>query len=179
MITIRDYMEAIDYRITEGSEYLWTSFGSNAYRLESWDGRHDDGISVGMVFDTQTQTVYQMEAHDYSNRRSYRWTHPDHVSTYQAEVNQRLAEHVQDVAYDDVKYIDLDVAQDMISKARAIVRHENYDHRISVSIDLEDHELFSLMKLAHDRDLTLNQLVEEILWAQIQKEQSQVDSNSK
>lgn len=179
MITIRDFMEVIDYRITEGSEYLWTSFGSNAYQLDSWDGRHDDGTSVGIVFDTQTQTVYQMEAHDYSNRRSYRWTHPDHVSTYRAECVQHLAEDVRDMAYDDVKYIDLEVSQDMINKARAIVRHENYDHRVSVPIDLEDHELFKLMTLAHERDLTLNQLVEEILWTVIRKEQSQVDSDSK
>jgi hypothetical protein len=37
------------------------------------------------------------------------------------------------------------------------------DNRATVEVDLEDHEWYELMKIAHERDITLNQLVEQIL----------------
>ena len=35
--------------------------------------------------------------------------------------------------------------------------------RVNVDIDLNDEELFTLMKMAHERDITLNQLVNNVL----------------
>jgi predicted DNA-binding ribbon-helix-helix protein len=32
-----------------------------------------------------------------------------------------------------------------------------------VEVDLDDHEWYQLMRMAHERDITLNQLVEQIL----------------
>jgi len=161
MITIKDFMESVNYRITEGSEYLWDCFGPDAYRLESWNGDHD-GHTVGILFDTKTQTVYQMEAHDYANRRSYRWTHPDYIVEFKKEVDKKIGKK-EDMAYDDVKFTELDVHEDMLKKANAIVRGEEYDTRVTVPVDLNDDELFTLMKLAHERDITLNKLIEDIL----------------
>jgi len=49
------------------------------------------------------------------------------------------------------------------------------DNRVDVPIELTDEDWFSLMKMAHERDITLNQLVEQILTAEmdrIEKEQS-------
>lgn len=168
MISIRDFMETIDYRITEGSEYLWKSFGDRAYRLESWNGEQE-GVSCGMIFDTVTQLVYQTEAHDYVNRRSYRWTHPDYLEAFKQEVKAHMSDHFKGEAYDDVKFVDLDMAEDFLKKARAMVRKEPYDTRVSVPIELDNDELFSLMKRAHDMDITLNQLVEKILAETIAK----------
>ena len=37
------------------------------------------------------------------------------------------------------------------------------DSRTTVEVELDDHEWYQLMKLAHERDITLNQLVEQIL----------------
>ncbi len=163
-------MESVNYRITEGSEYLWDCFGPDAYRLESWNGDHD-GHTVGILFDTKTQTVYQMEAHDYTNRRSYRWTHPDYIEDFKKEVDKKIGKK-EDMAYDDVKFTELDVHEDMLTKANAIVRGEEYDTRVTVPVDLNDDELFTLMKLAHERDVTLNKLIEDILQKVIDRDLS-------
>ena len=74
-------MELVDYRITEGSEYCWTSFGPNAYSLSSWNGDHN-GWSLTITFDTEYQTVYMIEACDYLHNRAYRLIHPDCVEDY-------------------------------------------------------------------------------------------------
>ncbi len=64
---------------------------------------------------------------------------------------------------DGSKFIDLDVAEDILEKISAVVNGEEYDSRIQVPLTLPDNELFQLMKLAHENDITLNQFVEGVL----------------
>jgi len=164
MIIIKDFMQTVDYRITEGSDYGWNCFGPNAYRLDSWN-QEQDGHSISMVFDTLTQIVYEISAYDYSNERAYRWINPEYRSAYDDESENRGM--LGNQAWDDVDYIDLELAEDMLEKARAIAAEEDYDTRIKVPVEFTDEELLTYMKLAHDRDITFNQLVEEALRAVI------------
>lgn len=160
MITIKDFMECVDYRITEGSDYLWQCFGPNAHSLDCWNGDHS-GFSVGIVFDTKTTTVYKFEAHDYSKQNSYRWIHPDWKEIHDKESKNKGVDITQ--AYDDVKFIDIDVAEDILEKATHIVMGIDYDERIQVPLDLPDSLLNKLFRIAHEQDITLNELVENIL----------------
>ena len=43
------------------------------------------------------------------------------------------------------------------------------DNRVDVEIELTDTEWYTLMKMAHDEDITLNQLVERVLAAEIDR----------
>jgi hypothetical protein len=170
MITVREFMEVCNYRITEGSDYCWQCFGPRAYQLDSWNG-DQNGHTVGIVFDNRTQVVYQASVYDYKNQRAYRMTNPDFKSAFDKECEDR---YILDMAWEDdegnpVKYIDLEVVEDFVSKAKAIVNDEEYDTRIEVPLDLPNDLLFELMKMAHDRDMTLNQLVEEIIKIEIQR----------
>jgi collagenase-like PrtC family protease len=72
-------------------------------------------------------------------------------------------------AWDDILYTDLETVEDFIAKARAIIAGEPYDTRIQVPVDFSDEELLTYMKLAHERDITFNQLVEEALREAIEK----------
>lgn len=168
MITLKQFMEAVDYRITEGSNYQWQCFGPNAYCLDSWNGEQD-GHTVSVIFDTSTQEVYQVMAYDYSRDRAYRMTNPDYKADFDRECEDR---DVLDQAWelDDgtpVKYVDLDVEEDFLEKARAIVTGLDYDTRVQVPVDFTDEELLTYMKLAHERDMTFNEFVEMALRAAI------------
>lgn len=160
MITMQDFMETVGYRITEGSDYCWNCYGPNAYSLDSWNG-DQDGHSVGIVFDTKTQVVYEVSACDYKNNRAYRLIHPDYREKNRAEAKERSVDETQ--AWDDVNYTDLETEEDMLEKARAIVNGEEYDTRVSIPLDLPKDELFDIMTRAHERDMTLNQYIEEAL----------------
>ena len=49
------------------------------------------------------------------------------------------------------------------------------DNRVEIELELTDQEWYTLMKMAHEQDITLNQLVERVLTAEIErieKEQS-------
>jgi len=157
-------MEICDYKITEGSEYCWQCFGPNAYRLDSWN-QEQDGHTVSIVFDTRTHVVYEATAYDYQHNRAYRLINPDFKSAHDNEATERDVDINQ--AWDDVNYVDLDVVDDFIQKAVAIVNEEDYDTRVQVPVDFTDEELLQYMKLAHERDMTFNELVEEALRAAI------------
>lgn len=159
MITLREYMNVVDYRITEGSQYTWNSFGSSAYRLESYN--EELNYSVSIVFDTSNQTVYEVEAHDMTHNHVYRFTNPLYVDGVRAEARERGVDY--SIAYDSVKFIDLEVENDWIEKATAIVRGESYDTRVQIPMDFDKEELLKIMTAAHEQDITLNDYIERIL----------------
>ena len=148
MITLKEWMEVSNYRITEGSDY--NAYGG-AYALTSWNG-DQDGYSLEIIFDQKTQTVYEVQACDYKHNRAYRLINDAHKQVGR-----------DDEAWDNTRWIDLEADDDWIQKAQAIVAGRDYDTRITVPIDLTDQELLALMKLAHERDVTLNHLVDQVL----------------
>jgi len=160
MITMKEWMELVGYRITEGSDYMWQCYGSNAYALDSWNGEQD-GHSFTVIFDTKDQTVYEVQAHDYVHNRAYRMINEDFRKKNKKEAKKRDID--KDNAWDDVDYVDLDVDDDFFQKCLAIQEGEDYDTRVSVPMEFSDEELLTYMKLAHERDITFNQLVEQAL----------------
>jgi len=166
MITLKEWMEVVEYRITEGSNFMWDCYGPDSYSLDSWSGEQD-GNSFTVIFDTKTQVVYEVQSHDYKNQRAYRLCNPDFKSERDTESTDRNVALNQ--AWDDVNYVDLETDDDWIQKALAIVAGEDYDTRVVIPLDLEDDLVFTLMKMAHERDLTFNEFVEEILREQLTK----------
>ena len=160
MINLKEWMEIVNYRITEGSVYGWQCYGHDAYMLDSWNGEQD-GYSFTIIFDTKTQVVYEVQAHDYVHNRAYRMINEDFRKKNKKEARRRAVN--KDEAWDDVRYVDLDVDDDFIQKCLAIRAGEDYDTRVLVPIDFTDQELLAYMKLAHERDITFNQFVEETL----------------
>jgi hypothetical protein len=162
MITIKTWMEIFNYRITEGDTYGWRCYGQNAYHLSAWNGIHDTGgWSGNIVIDSENQTVYEVTVCDYTNQRAYRIINPDYTKSHNEEAKSRGVSANE--AWDDVNYVDLEVDEDWIAKSQAIVDGQDYDTRISVPIDLRDDELLVLFKMAHEKNMTFNDFVEEIL----------------
>ena len=160
MINLKQWMEAAHYKISEGSDYGWECYGSNAHRLDAWDGDHN-GANTCVVFDTEDQTVYEVTAYDYVNNRAYRMINPTYLKKHKKEAKRRKVDWRN--AWDNVNYIDLDVDEDWLEKANAIMSGEEYDDRVQVPLVLDNDQLFELMKQAHEHDLTLNQLIEYVL----------------
>jgi len=162
MITMKEWMELVDYKITEGSDYMWSCYGPNAYTLDSWNGVHGEGgYSFSIIFSTKSQKVYEVTMCDYTNDRAYRMINPKNVEKHRKESKHRSV--LENQAWDDVNYIDLDVDDDFFQKALAIKDGEKYDTRVQIPVDFSDEELLQYMKLAHDRDMTFNEFVEEAL----------------
>lgn len=150
MITLKEWMKIVSYRITEGSDY-YAYGGVGVYSLTSWDG-DQDGSSMEIIFNQNTQEVYEVQACDYKHNRAYRLIDQAHKQ-----------EQRDDEAWDDIKWIDLEEDGDWIQKAMAIIAGKDYDTRVNMSLELEDDLLFEMMRMAHERNITLNQFVGHVI----------------
>jgi len=160
MITLKEWMEVVGYHVTEGSDYTWDCYGNYAYSLDSWNG-DQNGHSFTITFDTKTQEVYEVQAHDYSRQRAYRMINPDYAKKHKKECKRKDINLNE--AWENVDYVDLEIEDDWLQKSTAIAAGEDYDTRVSVPLDFTDEELLKYMTMAHERDMTFNQFVEEAL----------------
>lgn len=145
MLTIKQWMEICNYKITEGGDY--SPGYTRIYSLESWNG-DQNGYSLFIGFDPDSQEVYTAEVHDYKNSRSYRL------------INTKFSEHFTDnEAYEDVDFIDLEVDEDWIEKATAIFAGKEYDQGIIIPLNFTDAELLPIFKRAHEANMSFNDFI--------------------
>jgi len=161
MISLKEWMELVDFRITDGSDFCWHCFGDDAYTLDSWNGDNETGHSLSICFDTKTQEVYQVDINDYKNQRAYRLINPKYVSKYQQEATNRNIR--VNGAWDDIDYVDLEIDADLIEKGKAVIAGKEYDTNVQIQIEFTDEELLTYMKMAHSMNITFNNFVENAL----------------
>jgi hypothetical protein len=160
MITLEQALKTADYHIEEGSRYCWKCFGSNARYLDFYTST---SLYFSVVYDTKTQEVYQASVGDYEN--SYILISPLYRVEYEKEARER---GVEPYAIDDnIHYTILEVDDDFLEKAHAIVRGEPYDTRIKIELEFSDEEFLAVARAAHELDITINQYIEQALEAEI------------
>jgi purine-nucleoside phosphorylase len=153
--------EAMNHRITSGSEYNWQCFPDARFLDYESDFAH-----VSVLYSTVDQTVYQAEvsvkreAWD-EDKKPYRWLNPDYVDAFYKESKKRKVDTA--IAWDDVTWIDLEMEEDFLEKATAIFNGEECDTRVQFPIDIDDELILKLSMEAHKRDITLNKMIEIIL----------------
>lgn len=164
--------EAMDHKITSGSEHGWTCWDDARYLDYESDYAH-----VSVVYNTKTQTVYQAEVsvkRDMwsTDSRPYRWLNPLTKDAYMVEASTRNIDPNQ--AWDDVKWLDLETPEDFLEKATSMFNGDEWDERIVVPLDLEDDLILHLAMEAHKRDITLNKMVEVVLQEAIDRHKETV-----
>ena len=172
MLSLSESLALIDHKITNGYNYQWTSFGPDVFGLESYNAEFDmhNGNSnshyhFDLLFDTKTQTVYSVAIHDYKNNRNYRRIHPDYIAAYNKEYQERMGDVF------DIDYIDLEDDEDFVTKTRAIIKGEEYDTNVSIPLKLSDGELARIAVAAHEKNMTLNDYVIELLQQELSSQQ--------
>lgn len=144
MITLQQFMELVDYKISDGCPYKHTSY-SDLYCLFTADNEK----SFYVIFDSSTKKVYYAEVYDNKKDQSY-----------------LLVESGFDIGVerdDSYESSTLEVDDDFLEKAMAIKEGREYDHRIMTILTFTDEEWFKYAMMAHERDITLNKMIESLL----------------
>ena len=153
--------EKLNHKIVSGSEYNW-----NCYPNARYLDYESDYAYVTVIYSTVNQEIYEAEvsikrdAWD-EDMRPYRWLNPDSKDFMIAESKERKVKWRK--AWDDVKWIDLDLEEDFFEKAVAIFNGQEFDKRVQMEVDLDDETLLKLAVEAHKRDITINKYIEEVL----------------
>lgn len=167
---IKDANEIFGHHIVGGSEHCWRCWPNARFMDYENELAH-----ASVVFDTARGTLYEATVTSKDESVTpYRWLNPQTVAVYKAEARERDVD--LRMAWDDVQWVDCEVWDDWAEKAGAIWRGETPDSRVQVALDLTDEELMTLFRAAHDRDITLNQLVAELLQAEIDARAAMEDS---
>jgi hypothetical protein len=156
---LTDWLAITDGRVTEGSEFGFACYGNRVYSMSYWNGlRGEAEASTHVVYDRDTLDVFETDVYDGDKNKAYVWRRPGYATAYK----QELA--IKNIGYEpDWPEIELESLEDYTEKAMAIMNGEEYDDRVKVPLNLEKDELFALMSAAHERDITLNELIAEAL----------------
>lgn len=150
------------HKITDGSEYLWHCYGDNVRSID-----YTSTYACGyVVFDTETHEVFEVSVSPVAGAwaiepKPYRYINPEYRMSYETEAEDRNVD--PNVAWDDVKWVDLETEEDFAEKAKGMFKGEKFDTRIQVPLDLDNETILHLSMEAHKRDITLNQMVEKVL----------------
>lgn len=154
-------------KITGSSPYQWHCFGKNAMFMDY----ESEFATATVVYDTDTQLVYQAEIYPNGEDCPYRWTDKNFIDEFHNECNEKNVD--KNIAYDDVKFITLDLEDDFLEKSKSIFNNLSFDKRIKVPLELTDDEIVRLSLMANEKDITLNKFIEELLTNMITKEMNE------
>lgn len=150
-------MNTIDYRITHGTEFLWSCWNNARY----YDCENQYG-DVSMIADPVSKTVYQITAYKKSDEsKPYRWLNPLFADAQLAESKQRRID--QSIAWKDTHWIDTESETDILDKARAILNNVSFDETIVINIWLDHATIAKIAISAHEANQTLNDYIVSIL----------------
>ena len=151
MNTLLDFLKAIDYNITDSSDYNWECYGDGIRCIDSYNV----GLTeCSAMFTKNGGELRELTMHDFEARRSYRWTDPQFTQARKAEANSIKVD--DNIAYDEVEFIELEMIEDMLEKMTAVSRGEEYDTRIMIPLDMTDKEFLEVARAAHALDITIN-----------------------
>lgn len=166
MITLNEFLDAVQYKITAGGEYYLDQWEENGYYPDQWvengyylESMPDTDRSFSILFDPNTYVVYDIEVIDNKRRRAYRLINPEYRKQWEKFV--KTSSHYDvNTAYDDVKFTDLEDEKDFSEKMWAIYEGMDYDSRVTIPLEnIDDELLLKLFKMAHERDMTFNEFI--------------------
>lgn len=156
-ISLMQLLSLVEINLTEVSDYLWKCYGLNNPKY--FDFTDKNGNDLGSFVADKTGFVFEI-TFSYKDKE-YRWVHPEFYN----KLSEEYKKHNTDmhIAYDDVKFVDLELVSDALDKLSKLYLGEKIDERVVVPLELTDEEWNTLSKLAHEKDITVNKMVEEIL----------------
>lgn len=160
-MNIQQVFNAISYRIVESTPFLYHCFGANEPRSYSFSNKNNE--PCGSFVADASGKVYELsvENGEDDEARCYRWIDPDFQDALFAEIREHNSDPT--IAWDEVKYSEIEVEEDILTKTQAISNGLVFDTRIITPVDLSDEEFLTVSKMAHERDITVNKMFEFII----------------
>ena len=152
-MTLHDFFSIFDYKVTDGSEFLWSCFGQHARCIELTS----DDVVGWVVFSKVTQEIFQAEVYNESALVAYRWMPDASRQAFVAECTQRNVPLSE--AWDGCDFIDVGSLEEFMNHAKRLIDGENLDVNDEVEVKLSHDVIIALTMEAHRRNITLNEMM--------------------
>ena len=155
-MNIVQLMETFDFKVTNGSEYLWNCY-PNA-RIVDFESEFAYASGVYSIID---QTVYEVEtdSKDGDHESPFRWINPKFKDAYVKEAESRNIN--PKIAWDNVEYVDVDDAAEFLSAGRQVFNGAKPETEIE--FDLDHDVLLHHLLAAHEQNITFNTHISNVL----------------
>lgn len=158
----------------ENIPFLWNCFGKNARILDF--NSNNLSYSVSCVFDSETQKIYEVNICS-SDSKYYRWIDENFIEIVKKEYCDKNIDFKK--ATDELNWIDLDNTEDVLRKVTQVIENGVCDEYVVINLDLEKDVIFNLSMLAHEKNITLNEMIVEILRKEMNKKNDYKDKCDK
>jgi len=147
---LKKILKLFDYRISEGSEFMWKCFGPNARYL---DFISPDSIqnSVSVVYDTLTTKIYAMDFCCETVDGVYSWVDPKYEVAHARECKEHNVDR-RNQCFSKQSF--LTMAVDAYAG-----RTPDVDLALDVDLDLEPSVVHQLHLMAAAKGITFDELV--------------------
>lgn len=111
---IQSVLEVIDYKIFDGSKFIWKCFGENCFILDWWEGNLSKSYGsykaeATIYFDTETKQVYLIELYDNELQKFHFCIDPNFADSYeQHRIRNDLPESCCPEDYQQISYANFD-----------------------------------------------------------------------
>lgn len=166
---LSDFLEAVDYKVTETSKFLWDCFGDKAQTFSYWNGESSDSsIDISCTSDLVTQVVYMVEVWSPESNAVYIWGDPEYLESYIQEAKLRnVSPMFGDEETDSVLFSSENAILEVCKSEMSINTPDK--PTVEIEIELPDDLLFDAMMLAHGEDITFNEYVNKVLTSFMEK----------
>lgn len=163
-MNIKHLLEIVNYCFESGGKYQWQCYGNDAFFIDfkTIAGKACAGAVVNSIGEVLEAHV-ELEGEPLC----YQWTNPVYRQSYLDEAKSRGVD--PDIAWDDVEYTVLEVAEDFLEKFDAIIHGREFDRGILVPLHISDDEQLALFRMAHEANMTFNDFVNQILEKELQR----------
>lgn len=171
-MNIKDVFEAFDYKISFGSDFEWFCW-PDAKTVDFSKSISEYSAVYGSVtyHPSRSYLIYEVTLEGIGDNDVYRWVNPRYSDSYFSEYQSRGLD--PDISHDDVRWINLseteilEKVREFFGNTEQVTDHvdvdNTVDNRVDVELDLDDDVFMKLALEAHNRDITLNEMVELIL----------------
>lgn len=125
IVTLKKFLDASNYKVQEGSPFLWKCYGPDAHYLDCGNfrgfGLHDHWMSSA-IFDCKTQRVYEarMWLNTGQNTKAWRWVHPKYKKASKDEHEARGVKYND--ATDGVEFVNCSTPEKFLATIKKIVK---------------------------------------------------------
>ena len=154
-MALNQILKAVSYRISNSTQYLYSCFGSNQPRLIEFLDVNENPCG-NFTLDSLGK-VYEIVVELAEKNKCYRWIDFEFKNALFNEVVNKGFD--PNIAWENIKYTEIESLEDMLIKVEAICKNIPFDERILKPLKLSDDEFLILARMAHEKDVTLNELI--------------------
>jgi hypothetical protein len=176
----KDIIKATSYQINSSDIFLWQCFGNNCRIYDLILSTNNENLIldeysepnyIGSFVADNNGKIYASYFYDEKNNIASRWVDPEYLVQYKKEYSLKNLNF--SYFLETVLFTDIFNEKDYLTILSTYYQNNKLDIHLSknenISVNLDDNTFLFIAKLAHEKNITFNEMSNELLSSQLLK----------